>query len=31
LKKGRNALLKYCKRDTLAIVKLAQFLSESTH
>jgi hypothetical protein len=28
LKKGRNALLKYCERDTLAMVKLAQFLAE---
>ena len=29
LEKGRNALLKYCKRDTLAMVKLAQFLASA--
>ena len=26
LKQGRTSLLEYCKRDTLAMVKLAHFL-----
>ena len=29
LEKGRNNLLQYCKRDTLAMVKLSQFLSKA--
>ena len=29
LKQGRTSLLEYCKRDTLAMVKLAQFLADS--
>ena len=29
LKKGRTALLKYCERDTLAMVKLFQFLGRT--
>jgi hypothetical protein len=29
LKQGRTALLKYCERDTLAMVKLAQFLGRT--
>ena len=31
LEKGRTSLLEYCKRDTLAMVKLAQFLADSRH
>jgi len=27
LEKGRNNLLQYCERDTLAMVKLSEFLS----
>ena len=29
MKQGRTALLQYCKRDTLAMVKLAQFLGRT--
>jgi len=29
LEKGRTSLLEYCKRDTLAMVKLAQFLANT--
>ena len=29
LKQGRTSLLEYCKRDTLAMVKLSQFLADS--
>ena len=29
LEKGRNNLLQYCERDTLAMVKLSQFLSKA--
>jgi hypothetical protein len=29
LNQGRKALLKYCERDTLAMVKLSEFLSNA--
>jgi len=29
LKQGRTTLLQYCERDTLAMVKLAQFLGRT--